>query len=238
MRTTQKGFTLIEIAIVLVIIGLLLGGVLKGQELINAARVRNIASQLDGVKIAYLGFQDRYRAYPGDVPNATSTTQIPGSPPGCTAGNGTCANGKIDPNENILVWNQLSHSGFISGSYNGATDAGATYQTSTTADTPVNPFNGFMLLVNDADYGDQTTVTPAAVLNIKTGGNISASMVAELDRKVDDGLPGSGSFRVGIVYDNVTPGVGQCLATSANGTAGMVYNAAVDIKSCGGVSIQ
>jgi prepilin-type N-terminal cleavage/methylation domain-containing protein len=51
----QQGFTLIEIAIVLVIIGLLLGGVLKGQELINAARVRNIASQLDGVKIAYLG---------------------------------------------------------------------------------------------------------------------------------------------------------------------------------------
>ena len=39
----QQGFTLIEIAIVLVIIGLLLGGVLKGQELINAARVRNIA---------------------------------------------------------------------------------------------------------------------------------------------------------------------------------------------------
>jgi len=234
----QQGFTLIEIAIVLVIIGLLLGGVLKGQELINAARVRNIASQLDGVKIAYLGFQDRYRAYPGDMPNALSTTQIPGGPPGCTAGNGTCANGKIDPNENLLVWNHLSKSGFISGSYNGATDAGTAFQTSTSADTPQNPFNGFLVLVNDADYGDATTTTPSAVLNVKTGGSISVSMVAELDRKVDDGNPGTGSFRIGIVYDGVTPAVGSCLAGSANGTAGMLYNASIDIKSCGGVQIQ
>ena len=57
----QTGFTLIEIAIVLVIIGLLLGGVLKGQELITSARVRNIVSQQDGVKAAYFGFLDRYR---------------------------------------------------------------------------------------------------------------------------------------------------------------------------------
>ncbi|HVS27365.1 MAG TPA: prepilin-type N-terminal cleavage/methylation domain-containing protein, partial [Burkholderiales bacterium] len=46
----QSGFTLIEIAIVLVIIGLLLGGVLKGQELITSARVRNLISQQDGIK--------------------------------------------------------------------------------------------------------------------------------------------------------------------------------------------
>ena len=50
----------------LVIIGLLLGGVLKGQELITSARVRNLISQQDGVKAAYFGFLDRYRALPGD----------------------------------------------------------------------------------------------------------------------------------------------------------------------------
>ncbi|HYJ20307.1 MAG TPA: prepilin-type N-terminal cleavage/methylation domain-containing protein, partial [Burkholderiales bacterium] len=52
MNRKQQGFTLIEIAIVLVIIGLLLGGILKGQELITSARVRNLISQQDGVKAA------------------------------------------------------------------------------------------------------------------------------------------------------------------------------------------
>ena len=73
MNKRQTGFTLIEIAIVLVIIGLLLGGVLKGQELITGARVRNLISQQDGVKAAYFGFLDRFRALPGDYSNATTT---------------------------------------------------------------------------------------------------------------------------------------------------------------------
>ena len=62
MNAKQKGFTLVEIAIVLVIIGLLLGGILKGQELISNARVRNVADQVNAVKAAYFAFQDRYRA--------------------------------------------------------------------------------------------------------------------------------------------------------------------------------
>ncbi|MCH8163659.1 MAG: prepilin-type N-terminal cleavage/methylation domain-containing protein, partial [Proteobacteria bacterium] len=62
----QSGFTLVEIAIVLVIIGLLLGGILKGQELINSARVRNMADQNSGIQAAYFGFIDRYRQVPGD----------------------------------------------------------------------------------------------------------------------------------------------------------------------------
>ncbi len=67
----QKGFTLIEIAIVLVIIGLLLGGVLKGQELINTARVRALNNTVDGITAAWFSFQDRYRAFPGDYTQAT-----------------------------------------------------------------------------------------------------------------------------------------------------------------------
>ena len=71
-RKYAQGFTLIEIAIVLVIIGLLLGGILKGQELITSARVRNLISQQDGVKAAFFGFQDRFRALPGDYTAATT----------------------------------------------------------------------------------------------------------------------------------------------------------------------
>lgn len=233
----QLGFTLIEIAIVLVIIGLLLGGVLKGQELINAARVRNIAAQLDGVKIAYLGFQDRYRVYPGDMPTATAATQIPGTGSVGCAAVGTCGNGRIDPNENILVWYHLSRAGFITGSYGGTADAGLGFQPTTNINSPGNPYGGHLVLANDNDYGE-VNATTNTVLNIKTGGVMPATVVAELDRKLDDGLPGTGSLRVGIVFGLVDPAVGRCLAVAANHNAGMVYNASADIKACGAVAIQ
>ena len=234
----QQGFTLIEIAIVLVIIGLLLGGVLKGQELINAARVRNIASQLDGVKIAYLGFLDRYRTYPGDMPTATAANQIPGTASVGCVNVATCNNGKIDANENLLVWYHLSRAGFISGSYTGTTDTGAAAQNPTSADSPSNPYGGYMMLANDNDYGEVNAATNP-VLNIKSGGLMPVSVIAEIDRKVDDGQPGTGTFRIGIAWGGVNPAAGQCLATgSANNTATMVYNAAQDVKACGGVAIQ
>ena len=66
MKQRQSGFTLVEIAIVLVIIGLLLGGIIQGQQLINSARVKNLAETNSGVQAAYFGFIDRYRQIPGD----------------------------------------------------------------------------------------------------------------------------------------------------------------------------
>ena len=66
MVFTQRGFTLIEISIVLIIIGLLLGGVLKGQEMINDAKIRNIEQDMAGIAAAIHTYQDRYKALPGD----------------------------------------------------------------------------------------------------------------------------------------------------------------------------
>ena len=66
MKRKQSGFTLIEIAIVLVIIGLLLGGVLKGQELINSAKVKNLATDFRNIPVYIYGYQDKFRALPGD----------------------------------------------------------------------------------------------------------------------------------------------------------------------------
>src|SRR5512138_2976840 len=84
MRNT-KGFTLVEIAIVLVIIGLLLGGILKGQEMITQAKIKNVIADFSGVSAAYHGYQDRYRAIPGDDPNAATRWAVA---PAATAGNG------------------------------------------------------------------------------------------------------------------------------------------------------
>jgi prepilin-type N-terminal cleavage/methylation domain-containing protein len=77
MRMTKKqgGFTLVEIAIVLVIVGLLLAGVLKGQELIENSRIKAIANEMKSVQAAYNGYIDRYKAIPGDEALAAMTAR-------------------------------------------------------------------------------------------------------------------------------------------------------------------
>src|SRR5690349_10719703 len=141
MKKQQQGFTLIEIAIVLVIIGLLLGGVLKGQELITGARVRNLIGQQDGVKAAYFGFLDRYRALPGDFKNATTTID-----PNVTNGDGDGVISDVNATkESIAAWEHLAKAGFINGSYKYA-------GTVSDATNPMNPFGAFIELVHDANY--------------------------------------------------------------------------------------
>src|ERR1700712_2229391 len=73
----QRGFTLVEIAIVLVIIGLLLGGVLKGQSLIDSAKVKNIIQQSNSLSAAVNAYQDKFHALPGD--DAQGTLHAPGA---------------------------------------------------------------------------------------------------------------------------------------------------------------
>src|SRR5690349_22842792 len=117
MTVRQRGFSLLEIAIVLVILGLLIGSVLKGQELITGARVRYLIRQQDDLKIAYFAFFDRYHALAGDY--SAAATVIPDiSMSACNGGNGN-GNGKIETtgNENILVWEHLSKAGFLNTKY-------------------------------------------------------------------------------------------------------------------------
>lgn len=66
LQVKQVGFTLIELSIVLVIIGLLLGGVLKGQELINSAKVKNMANDFRSIQTQLYSYQDKFKALPGD----------------------------------------------------------------------------------------------------------------------------------------------------------------------------
>ena len=120
MKKQQTGFTLIELAIVLVIIGLLLGGVLKGQELINSAKVKNMASDFKNTQIYIYGYQDKYRALPGD--DKVASTHITGATNATTPG--TTGNGVIEgaynsttaTDESALFWQHVRLAGFAPGS--------------------------------------------------------------------------------------------------------------------------
>ena len=123
MKRNQSGFTLIEIAIVLVIIGLLLGGVLKGQELINSAKVKNLATDFKNVPIYIYGYQDKYKALPGDDAQA-STHLTAASGVTIVNGNGSgIINGKWNDtitqnSESFNFWQHIRLAGFGPGATN------------------------------------------------------------------------------------------------------------------------
>jgi len=223
----QAGFTLIEIAIVLVIIGLLLGGVLKGQELITSARVRNLISEQDGVKAAYFGFLDRYRSPPGDY--SLALTNIAGV---TVNGNGNgqiqsvLGGGTID--EHIAVWEHLSRAGFINGTYTYA----ALPETSDSVPTNAYAYVRYIQVIYDNVFG---AGGGAVRHNIKTGNQIPSNILAEIDRKIDDGNPVGGVFQFS-TYNGGTGGTAPTGGAAGQCYVGTVWTAP-SVTNCGGASL-
>ncbi|MEO5339940.1 MAG: prepilin-type N-terminal cleavage/methylation domain-containing protein [Magnetococcus sp. MYC-9] len=203
------GFTLIEIAIVIIIIGLILGGVLKGQELIRSARTHSVADQGSAVKAAILGFVDRYRALPGDYDKASATIA------GVESGQDGDGNGRVGYNDSAtpgkpdeanrllesgLVWLHLVKSGFLSGGSDGRPlrpgDLGS--WSCPTETCILNAFNGPMMFIYANEQTGVNWASDSAYSNqLWVGKNIPAELIAELDRKMDDGSPSTGHFRAG-----------------------------------------
>jgi prepilin-type N-terminal cleavage/methylation domain-containing protein len=224
MKRNQSGFTLVEIAIVLVIIGLLLGGILKGQELVQNARVRNLADQQNAVAAAYFAFQDRYRALPGDYAAANSNIPNVGTTP---CGGGGCVQGdsQITGDERVFAWHHLTNAGFISCPVCAPAPGAAPVPSA--ANSMVNAYNGFMVLEYANNYAIAAPAPAAPNINhLKSGAQVPSNIMSEVDQKLDDGNPSTGKFRV-------ITGAGAAGCLTATGA----WQAQTPVPSCEAVNL-
>lgn len=207
MAPRACGFTLVEVAIVLVIVGLILGGVFKGQALIDTARVHSLSSEVSGIRTAWYSFQERYRSIPGDFSSASSQIDSAAVP-----GNG---NGRVDDSrERAGVWQQLALAGFITGNFDGSqTSVGtATDLTCAPGTCPRNPYNGYYKISYSAQAADADN--PAH--EIYTGNQIPVNILSQLDLKLDDGSATGGRFRVHRAYQSACTRNGEWDVSSGN----------------------
>jgi hypothetical protein len=192
--TAQRGFTLLEIVVFVLMVGLILAGVLKGQEMITSAKVKRVAGQLDEIRAAYFGFQDRFEALPGDYADPLRALDCGGM--ACLKGNGD-SRIRADElplagsqrHEDLLVWSHLASSGLLKGDYRMVDGE----STATDANSPKNAYSVYVQLVFDGQYG--LSGGGAVRHNLKTGPQIPVEVLAELDRKTDDGKPYKGSVQ-------------------------------------------
>jgi len=199
----QQGWTLLEIVVLVLVVGLILAGVVKGQEMITSAKVKRVSGQLDEVRAAYLGFVDRFKALPGDYAEAGATLDCGGT---CLHGNGdgrirsneTPSNGS-QVHEDLLLWTHLAAAGFLKGGYR-MVDGEAL---ATDANSPKNPYTAYIQIAFDGRYGVADGGVPRH--NLKTGAQVPIEVVAELDRKTDDGKPYKGALQFSTYNANGAP---------------------------------
>lgn len=238
----EAGFTLVELAIVLVIIGLIIGGVLVGQDLIKAAEIRSTISQVERYNASVNAFRDKYRYLPGDIPAAAALNfgfvtraGTVGQGDGNTLLEGSAANATVLDGETTLFWRDLYEAQLIENNFSVATDAPTTCANPSAckaympdakmgrgnfltvySQTGKNFFH--IIGINDVNAGAYTVrlaMSPQEAFNI--------------DAKIDDSLPLTGGVRaydvIGTVDAAAAPAAGICVTNgSGTNTVADTYN--------------
>jgi prepilin-type N-terminal cleavage/methylation domain-containing protein len=248
-RSDNKGFTLLEMTIVLIIIGLLVGGVLMGQSLVKSAAIKDLMTDMDYYTTATKTFQDRYNALPGDMPNATTVWgELNATPATCiitaSASKLTCngnGNGRLDLwNEDYLFFKHLSNAGIIKGNYTGTGDP-AGGQVPSINNIPATSVNGTFVSAGYLDINPGTPYFDGPYGNFLVIGAIGVSggvtypdmpslipeQAQEIDNKMDDGKPGVGIIRSHVSSSARNP---NCATTAVASTA--AYNVSSESNLC------
>ena len=238
MTAKRQAFSLVELSIVLVILGLLVGGVLSGQSLIRAAQLRAVTTEYQRYTTAIGTFRDKYFALPGDMTNASAFGWLDGAGAAVSNGDGNgqiTSNATANLNETSLFWVELADAGLIEGSY---TMIAATTLTAGTNNPrsrmnnggwnvyylgtqTVTPTNYYENSYGNAFFfgGGTNVIVPTGILKSEEAWNI--------DTKLDDGKPQTGTVTTLESQGSATAGSGCGNAAAAStATAVTAYDLA------------
>ena len=198
-RPGEAGFTLVELSIVLVIIGLIIGGVLKGQEMIESARLKSLMSQIESYRAAHNTFRDKYASLPGDFGDGQAALGTPlgitWSTPVCDGSDNACdGDGVLDgtetTQENLLYWQHLAAANLITGIELSATPSAAFGQGLPSSSIGGGFSTDFATILNSTGHWMFHARTPGS-----NTGELNGDQAQVIDRKLDDGRPGTGWIR-------------------------------------------
>ncbi len=196
----QAGFTLIELAIVLVIIGLLLGGVLKGQELINSAKVKNMTSDFRNTPLYLYGYQDKFKVLPGDDHAAPAHVAGTNATSGTQTQNGVIQgewDSILPADESFVFWNHVRLAGLAPGP-------------TSLADANYPPRNTEGGRLGVQSVSGMTEITGMSGIHAICSDGILGKFAKQLDLTLDDGETSTGSLRAVV---SGTPGAGVTTAS-------------------------
>jgi prepilin-type N-terminal cleavage/methylation domain-containing protein len=214
--TRMRGFTLLELSIVLMIIGVLIGGIMFGQSMITASRLQTVLTDADSYITATNNFKQQYQALPGDMASATS---LWGTDSSCPSSNGTTAtcngngNGEIGETttqafESFRFWQQLYDAKLFTASLKPVAGSGGTYDSDPATNVPAGSLSGSGFSViwwGTVASGDASRFAGAygnvLLFGLNNSGGLTQKQVmtpdqaASLDAKIDDGVPSTGKVR-------------------------------------------
>ena len=233
----SQGFTLIELAIVVSVIALIIGGILIGKSLERNARVNNAIGEYDRFKTATSVFKDKYHALPGDFSSATSVWGQAGANPGCRTtigtltatcdgdGDGAISYSATNSNEWFRFWQQLANEKLIPGSYTGIGYGAGNLQAQPKVNIPGSDITSAgwtaytqATMAGDASYFGRTYGNSFLLGRQNTNAADKAALTPQealfFDTKIDDGMPGLGKV-VAIYWSTCSQAATNTATTAA-----------------------